>query len=318
MAGPVMERITGRRWNAAAAAAPPKPPVLWQLMQSCEDELPWWLPTVAVLRLVPYHFWPEGPWQLLQVGVDEPLLPLVKVMNWPEVWFVLVPEKDVKTEVEWHISQPEFVAPAMGMCRGDIVTPPVVLSVVARLVTPYQLMLAVWQLAHPVVMLVCTIAVPGPKALVERWQTLQSSAEGRGRWPPVVPTAGEATIWRGWKFVPVVPSKAPPLVPEGVNFAPDQSFAPALWQDAQVPVTAVWGMGSTTLVVEVVWQVEQTAVPEMAMWAEGRAEPLAKGGVVVWQPAQSPVASAPVECGVSFWVESVAPEAVKLKPEFAP
>jgi hypothetical protein len=40
----------------AAAAAAAKPPVgLWQSTQSAVVELPWWLPIVAVLKLVPYH-----------------------------------------------------------------------------------------------------------------------------------------------------------------------------------------------------------------------------------------------------------------------
>lgn len=210
--------ITGR-CIAAAAAAAPKPPVPWHLMQSSVAALPWWLPIVAVLRLVPYHFVPEGAWQVTHLGVDEVLA--VKVMNLPEVWFVLVPEKDVNTVVEWHISQAGLVAPAIGMCRGDIVTPPVVLSVVARLVTPYQAMPAEWQLAQPEAMFVCTMAVPGPKELVERWQTLQSSAPGGVKCPPVDPTAGEPTICRGWKKVPVVPSKVPLPGVLGVNFEPE-------------------------------------------------------------------------------------------------
>ncbi len=64
---------------AAAAAAAAKAPVgLWQSMQSALVLLPWWLPIVAALRLVPYHVAPLGAWQVTHFGVDDPelLLPL--------------------------------------------------------------------------------------------------------------------------------------------------------------------------------------------------------------------------------------------------
>jgi hypothetical protein len=175
---PPVERSTRRA--TAAAAAPSNWFVLWQLMQSWVDLLPWWLPTVAVLSETPYQLAPLGPWQLLHVGVDDPDEPCVYFMNAPDVWLTLVPLNEVKTVVEWHSSQAGLLAPVVGTCRGESTLPPVVTSWVAVLETPYQMAPLLWQVAQPLEMFVCTIAVPGPNADVEVWQTLQSSAEGGG------------------------------------------------------------------------------------------------------------------------------------------
>ena len=59
---------------AAAAAAANAPVGLWQSMQSAVVLLPWWLPIVAVLKVVPYHLVPLGAWHVTHRGVDVPVL----------------------------------------------------------------------------------------------------------------------------------------------------------------------------------------------------------------------------------------------------
>jgi hypothetical protein len=156
----------------AAAAEPPMLVVVWQFTQSWLVVLPWWLPTVAVLRLTPYHFCPDGPWQLLHVGFDTALLlrcvPVI-TMNGAACG-TFVPLNDVNVVAEWQVSH--AVVP-YGTCAGDS-------PVGVLIVTPYHAMPAAWQLAQPLVMPVWFIAVPGPNAVVEAWHTLQSSPVGIG------------------------------------------------------------------------------------------------------------------------------------------
>jgi hypothetical protein len=156
----------------AAAAEPPMLVVVWQLTQSWLVVLPLWLPTVAVLRLTPYHFCPDGPWQPLHVGVDTALLlrcvPVI-VRNGATCGTV-VPLNEVNVVAEWQVSH--AVVP-YGTCAGD--RPAGVL-----IVTPYHAMPAAWQVAQPLEMPAWFIAVPGPKAVVEAWHTLQSSPLGIG------------------------------------------------------------------------------------------------------------------------------------------
>ncbi len=71
------------------------------------------------------------------------------------------------------------------------------------IVTPYQVLPVSWQLAQLLVIPVWFMAVPGPKAMVVKWQTPQSAAAG---------------IWLAGR-----PSAVEPL-----------------WQEAQVPSTWVW------------------------------------------------------------------------------
>ena len=214
---------------AAAAAAPPKLVRLWQPMQSWLVVLPWWLPMVTVLKDVPYHFVPLGLWQLVHLGVPTAALPVpVDGRNVVVCGMVVVLPKDVNTVSEWQPLQSQLppVPFAIGTCTGESVAglppvpPPVV---VARLVTPYHFMPAVWQLAQLLVILVCTIAVPGPKLVNTRWQTLQSSLVGSGMCPPETPTAGEVMICLGWNAVwpeVYVPNVPPPPDVAGVNTGP--------------------------------------------------------------------------------------------------
>ena len=46
------------------------------------------------------------------------------------------------------------------------------------IVTPVKLFPVSWQLAHPDVIPVCTINVPGPNAVVDLWQVVQSAVVG--------------------------------------------------------------------------------------------------------------------------------------------
>ena len=49
------------------------------------------------------------------------------------------------------------------------------------IVTPKKLFPVSWHVAHPLLIPVCTIAVPGPKAVVDLWQVAQSDVVGM--WP---------------------------------------------------------------------------------------------------------------------------------------
>ena len=46
------------------------------------------------------------------------------------------------------------------------------------IVTPVKLLPVSWQVAHPLVIPVCTISVPGPNAVVDLWQVAQSAVVG--------------------------------------------------------------------------------------------------------------------------------------------
>ena len=84
------------------------------------------------------------------------------------VWFIGVPAKLVKLAGAWQLSH----AAVVGMWFAGLVL---------RLVTPVNALPVSWQFAHPVAIPVCTIAVPGPKAVVEVWQVMQSAVVGM--WP---------------------------------------------------------------------------------------------------------------------------------------
>ena len=46
------------------------------------------------------------------------------------------------------------------------------------MVTPAKLFPLAWQFAHPLVIPVCTIKVPGPNAVVDLWHKVQSAVVG--------------------------------------------------------------------------------------------------------------------------------------------
>ena len=69
-------------------------------------------------------------------------------------WFIAVPANVVKLLAEWHVSH----AAVVGRWFDGLVL---------RFVTPVKLLPVSWQVAHPVVMPVWTISVPGPNAVVD-------------------------------------------------------------------------------------------------------------------------------------------------------
>ena len=157
----------------------PGPNALVDLWQVAQSDVVGMCPLPCGFGVTPANGVPVTPaaWHVVQ-----PLL--------MPLWFIAVPAKLVKADAEWHVSHAALVGTwLLGL---------------VLIVTPVKLFPVSWQVAHPEVIPVCTISVPGPNALVDLWHSAQSDVVGM--WPEpcgfgVTPAYGVPVTAAAWQVV---------------------------------------------------------------------------------------------------------------------